>query len=65
MGKEVGAAWVVILAEGTAGIKMNKMITVCREVDLKTMEKRLDKPNMLVGQLCGLLCEAGGLGWGI
>ena len=64
-GKEVGAAWIVIFAEGMAGIKGNKLITMGREqIDLRTLERWLDRPNLLVGQLCGLLCEVGGLGVG-
>ena len=51
MGKEVSAAWVVILVKGMAGIRKNKMISVGTEqVDLGTLEKWLDRPNLLVGQ---------------
>ena len=55
----------VILAEGMAGVRGNKVVTVGRDqVSFKTLEKWLEKPNILVGQLCGLLCKVGGLGWG-
>ena len=64
-GKEVCAAWVVILTEGMAGVRGDKVVTVGRDqLSFKTLEKWLDKRNMLVGQLCGLLCEVGGLGVG-
>ena len=60
-GKEVCAAWVVILAEGMAGVRGDKVVTVGRDqLSFKTLEKWLDKRNMLVGQLCGLLCVVGG-----
>jgi hypothetical protein len=43
-GKEVGVAWVVVLAEGIVGVRSNKLVTVGREqVDLKTLERWLDR----------------------
>lgn len=61
-GREVAGAWVVILAEGMAGIRSNMLVSVNKEqVDLTTLERWLDRPNTVVLQLCTLLCELAGV----
>jgi len=62
-GLEIAAAWVVVLAEGMAGVQRDKCIALgAEQVDLRTLECWLDRPNKMILQLCGLLCEVGGLG---
>jgi len=64
-GREIAAAWVVILAEGMAGLSSNKVLSINKEqVDLDTLERWLDRPNLMVLQLCGILCEVAGVGDG-
>jgi len=62
-GSEIAAAWCVLLAEGMAGVRTNKLMPIAQDqVDNNILQKWLDRPNKLISQLCGLLCIVAGLG---